>query len=616
MGVIGDHEWISGIIETGCWDAGYRRMLRAFSLVLLAAAAQAQPVTLTYPGISTVRPSGSGGRVSWSRVLNLIAYDRVSPDGYYDIHTMNPDGSNDQCLTCGRSDLPPGHKGDPDFDFSGKWIIFQVEKPGTSSLFDTLASPGSGLFNDVWIMDVAGTQFYQLTDVPSKNSGVLHPHFSHSGNQITWAQMLSPDPLPLGTWEVQIADLVFTGGVPSLKNIQSYQPGGNPGFYETHGFSADDQSVYFSGNPDPGQEWYGLDIYRFTPSTQALVNLTNTPNDWDEHADLSPDGTKILWGSSTGIQIVSGSSKLDYWIMDADGSNKRRLTWFNEPSFPEYQTSPVAPATSAWSPDGTQFLGYIVTNNSGTSGPIADIDLVAPGVAVSAASFQQLPMAPASIISFFSRNLSATQAGATTLPLPDTLGATTIKISDSSGAQYPVPMYFVSPGMVNCYLPDQLASGSANMSVYRDGFLVASGTLMIQPVAPSIFTANASGSGVPAATYVQVIGGTTTATSYAFQCTGGIGTCAAAPISLSTPNSQTYVTLYGTGLRNRSSLNGVVATAGGKTLSVQYAGAQGPDAGLDQINLLIPNSLAGSGLVTISLTVDGKTANSVQLLFH
>lgn len=590
-------------------------MYRVCGLVLFAISCLAQPSSLSYPGISTLRPSSQGGRMAWSRVLNLVAYDRLSDNGYYDIHTMNPDGSNDICLTCGRAELPPGHKGDPEFDYSGKWIIFQAEKPGTATIFDTLASPGSGLFNDVWIMDVAGTQFFQLTNVPSKNSGVLHPHFSHSGQQITWAQMLNPSPLPLGTWEVQIASLVFNNGTPALANIASYQPGVKPGFYETHGFSTDDQSVYFSANPDPAQQWYGVNIYSFTPATQNLVNLTNTINEWNEHSDLSPDGTKIVWVSSSGIQLVSGNEKTDYWVMDSDGSNKRRLTWFNTPGFPESQTAPVAAATSAWSPDGSQFLGYVVTDNFGNAGPIVDIDLVAPGTAVSGASFQAGPLAPSSVLSFFSRNMSETNVAAPSLPLETKLATTTVTLKDSSGTQLTAPLYYVSAGEVNLYLPDQIALGPAVMSVYRDGFLVASGDLTVQEVAPAIFTANASGAGVAAATYVQVAGSTQTFYD-GFQCTAGAGTCTPSPINVSNPNSQTYVTLYGTGLRNRGGLSGVIAAAGGHTLSVQYAGAQGVYPGLDQINVLIPPSLAGSGLVTINVSVDGQSANPVQLLFQ
>jgi uncharacterized protein (TIGR03437 family) len=583
------------------------------SISVFAVTCLAQPATLTYAGIGTLRPSGSGGRVAWSRVLNLVVYDKVSATGYYDVYTMNPDGSNDQCLTCNHSSLPPGHKGNPDFDYSGKWIIFQAEKTGTAAGFDKLASPGSGLFNDVWMMDVKGTNFYQLTNVPKQNSGVLHAHFSHSGNQVTYAQMVAPSPLPLGKWEVQIADLTFTGGVPSLQNTHTYQPGPIPGFYETHGFSADDQSVYFTANPEPQQQWFGVDIYRFTPATGNLLNLTNTPNDWDEHADLSPDGTKILWVSSTGIQLVSGDEKTDYWIMDVDGSNKRRLTWFNTPGFPESQSSPVAAARSAWSPDGTYFLGYVVTDNFGNAGPIVSISLVAPGTQVSAASYKVGPAAPGSIVSFYSRNMSVSPQAAS-VPLSTTLGTTTITVVDSGQNKFPAQLYYASAGVVNYVLPAQAALGPANVSVFRDGFLVASGTVQLQPVAPALFTANASGTGVAAAEYLRYTG-SASSFFYVFQCASGGGTCTTSPIDLGGPSDVTILILFGTGLQHPSGLSGVTATAGGQQFTVQYAGAQGTFPGMDQINLQVPRALAGAGPVTLTLSVDGVAANPVQLAF-
>ena len=36
-------------------------------------------------------------------------------------------------------------------------------------------------------------------------------------------------------------------------------------------------------------------------------------------------------------------------------------------------------------------------------------------------------------------------------------------------------------------------------------------------------------------------------------------------------------------------------------------------AGLDQVNLLLPRSLAGRGDVDVALTVDGKAANIVRI---
>ena len=48
-------------------------------------------------------------------------------------------------------------------------------------------------------------------------------------------------------------------------------------------------------------------------------------------------------------------------------------------------------------------------------------------------------------------------------------------------------------------------------------------------------------------------------------------------------------------------------------MEVQYAGPQNVYEGLDQINLKLPRSLAGAGLVDIELVVDGVPANVVQV---
>ncbi len=59
----------------------------------------------------------------------------------------------------------------------------------------------------------------------------------------------------------------------------------------------------------------------------------------------------------------------------------------------------------------------------------------------------------------------------------------------------------------------------------------------------------------------------------------------------------------------------MTATLGGLNAEVLYAGAQGSLAGLDQINVRLPRSLAGRGDVDVALTVDGKAANVVQVNF-
>jgi uncharacterized protein (TIGR03437 family) len=51
----------------------------------------------------------------------------------------------------------------------------------------------------------------------------------------------------------------------------------------------------------------------------------------------------------------------------------------------------------------------------------------------------------------------------------------------------------------------------------------------------------------------------------------------------------------------------------GQSVPVLYAGPVDSDAGLDQVNLSIPKSLAGSGDVRVYLVADGVASNVVGL---
>jgi uncharacterized protein (TIGR03437 family) len=73
------------------------------------------------------------------------------------------------------------------------------------------------------------------------------------------------------------------------------------------------------------------------------------------------------------------------------------------------------------------------------------------------------------------------------------------------------------------------------------------------------------------------------------------------------------ITLYGTGIRNNTGLPNAVAEVGGARATILYAGAQPQYPGLDQVNLVIPRSLAGAGEIPVVLTIDGQTANAVSI---
>jgi uncharacterized protein (TIGR03437 family) len=97
----------------------------------------------------------------------------------------------------------------------------------------------------------------------------------------------------------------------------------------------------------------------------------------------------------------------------------------------------------------------------------------------------------------------------------------------------------------------------------------------------------------------------------AYECTNG--SCRAVELELVEDGTNVLV-LYATGIRN-ARLGDVTARADSIEVPVQYAGAQSEVAGLDQINLLLPATLAGRGTLRLDIAAAGRSANPVTLRF-
>lgn len=283
----------------------------------------------------------NGGRVAWSPKGDLIAFDRKGEDGYYDVWVMKPDGSNQRCLTCGQSSVPAKHNGNPAWHPSAKYLAFQSQDPNLEFLpaklrlvANMVSSPGGAINNNLWAMASEGSRFWQLTQIKD-GMAVLHPHFSHDGRKILWAEKTEFIPKGAskadvwGEWVIKIADFK-NQPEPSIINVKEIKSGDFQ-FYETHGFLAGDQKIIFSAF-QRGKKVDTLDIFTYGLTTGELKNLTDTPNEWDEHAQISPNGSKIAWVSSLGIEeqrdaqgnINLPALKLDFWQMNLDGSGKQR----------------------------------------------------------------------------------------------------------------------------------------------------------------------------------------------------------------------------------------------------------------------------------------------------
>jgi uncharacterized protein (TIGR03437 family) len=191
-----------------------------------------------------------------------------------------------------------------------------------------------------------------------------------------------------------------------------------------------------------------------------------------------------------------------------------------------------------------------------------------------------------------------------------------VTITDSTGVTQTAPLFYVSPTQINFLVPEGLATGSATVTVTNSAGNNVSFAATIALVSPSLFTADSSGAGAPAAIALAYAGGAAGAAPQpvaVFNCSGPPLACTATPIDLGPLSTSVYLELYGTGIRGRSGLAGVAVEIGGIALQVSYAGAQNTYAGLDQVNVLLDRSLIGRGLLTLELTVDGEPANPVMV---
>lgn len=86
-------------------------------------------------------------------------------------------------------------------------------------------------------------------------------------------------------------------------------------------------------------------------------------NIYDENPEFSPDGEKIIWNTAAGGNPGEGE---ELWLMNADGSNKVRLTYFTDPSHEEYDPNARQITESAWSPDGKKIVfGHVSQEERG-----------------------------------------------------------------------------------------------------------------------------------------------------------------------------------------------------------------------------------------------------------
>jgi hypothetical protein len=194
----------------------------------------------------------------------------------------------------------------------------------------------------------------------------------------------------------------------------------------------------------------------------------------------------------------------------------------------------------------------------------------APLNLVSSASFTA-PVAPGSIATVFAgegQSLTSVTASANSFPLPTNISGTQVLVNDA-----PASLFYVSPGQINFLMP-QTNAGAVRVVVAGSGGQRIEGPALTGPN-PAIFVSN------------RVVAALTTADGAVYGRTVD-GNGNPIPVSVGGAGNPTYLVLFGTG-------------------------AHPQFAGLDQINVRLPESLRGVGLTGVTVSAGGFVANLAQL---
>jgi Tol biopolymer transport system component len=328
------------------------------------------------------------GDVEWSPDGKTIAYcKRDTADWHMDIWTVRPDGTGHRKLNAGwdkKPGFPKKNVGCATWHPSGKYLAFVAANNDIRGKRpETLSHPGSGVNCNLWFMRADGSRVAQLTRYETSYTaprGVIHVQFSKDGKKLAWTELLGRYPrtkcFEWGEWGVVVADFVIRDRQARVENLRRFRPGKLKSFYEAHQFSPDGKKLLLCGNTEEKQPLNGIDILEMDVETGKTRRLTRTLTDWDEHAHRSPDGKTIAWASGSGMNVKFPTLrcpdwkdyvKLDLWAMNSDGSNQRRITFFNQPGHPDhtwftkgiYNSPRMVVADTDWSPDGKKMVATV-----------------------------------------------------------------------------------------------------------------------------------------------------------------------------------------------------------------------------------------------------------------
>lgn len=312
--------------------------------------------------------------VIYNQATNSVAYNKPDANGVYHIFISNYDGSGEVQVTFSGWDNSKQQWAE-EWDPSGQYLFCYIEKTDYVTESDHTrvpedAIPGYGAYTDLWVLKRDGSMAWQITNLPNDyDSGIIHGAISNDGTMFAWTERVKA-PIPLdfnllaGAYVFKVADVSWTPN-PTFSNIRTYQPGNVLAGGEVESISPDKSDMLIYSTFET-KNMIETPIYRVKLSDGSTEKLTS--ESFAQSPTYTPNGQQIVYMTGKDCNIFPGQLQgADWWIMNANGTSKRRLTFMNKKDHPQSVNSYRLAGSLSFVND-TTFIGGIMTSSFGLVG--------------------------------------------------------------------------------------------------------------------------------------------------------------------------------------------------------------------------------------------------------
>ncbi|HKZ00615.1 MAG TPA: lamin tail domain-containing protein, partial [Pyrinomonadaceae bacterium] len=465
----------------------------------------------------------------------------------------------------------------PSITDDGRWLAF-------SSNRDLVGLNGDLNF-EVFICEAETQKVIQLTDSIG-TVGATDARISGDGSHLVFINNQ-------GTVSGPEQDLVlYTSSTRAAQTIVATAPA----LALTYGTAISDNGarIVFSLNPSQDQS----EVFLFDAAIgtyRQVTKLGSRVSDVPLNPTISGDGKRIAFATRRRVTATSDGS-VDLYVYDLPTAQFIQLT--NAPA------SATAEVVSSFNDDGSlvafnfpRVLSEVTSSNEAANNCEIFVAFVPPRPAfaplsvLNAASMGNEPgplatmprggiiLGKGNALASFSLHANATNTGS----FPLALAGTSVTVN---GLQ--AEILYVSPTEVTIVVPNGVSSGLAEIAVSNAEGFQSRASVLISNAAPGIFTTSGDGRGL------GVILDADKLISGPFDPTSG----------------QLRLSIFATGVRHAIDVSSSIA---GQAVNVEAVMPSPNVPGLDEIHLLVPADLRGSGEVNLTIVADGLESNNVIL---